>query len=104
MRRHHVLVVLAVSLLVSGCASVRQCSGRVTTDNGHVVRNIEDCVWGPQYNQRPVVIQQAPPQYVVVQQAPPPQYVVVQPAPMYMAPPHSSFNLNINIPLRGRRR
>lgn len=71
-----VLAVVAIALVTVGCASpqpTRSCSGRVTTDNGHVIRDEEDCVWGNKYaevesqptygtpSQQPVYFVQQPP-------------------------------------------
>lgn len=80
------LAAVAITLVTAGCASpqpTRSCSGRVTTDNGHVIRNEEDCVWGNQY----AAVQRqptfgAPSQqtvYVVQQTTPAPQYLVAEP-------------------------
>jgi hypothetical protein len=90
MRRSAIFALVAITLATTGCVSTptpaRSCSGRITTDNGHVVRNEEDCVWGEKYSPprpQPVyVVQQATyaPQYVV---APPP---VMIPPPVYMQP------------------
>ena len=84
MRRFAILVLTAVTLATTGCASTRSCSGRLTTDNGHVTRNEEDCVWGDKYSN-------AKPRYVYVEQAPTyrEQYpatrpVYVQPVPIYV--------------------
>ena len=61
MRRFAILALAAVTLVTTGCASTqsRSCSGRLTTDNGHVTRNEEDCVWGDKYantNTKPRVV------------------------------------------------
>lgn len=78
-----ILAVAAITLVTTGCAltPTRSCSGRITTDNGHVIRNEEDCVWGNKY-----LYAQPQPVYVVAQPNYAPQYVVV-PQPVVIPPP-----------------
>lgn len=81
MQRFAAFALVAITLVTTGCATTRSCSGRITTDNGHVVRNEEDCVWGEKYSpSRPQ------PVYVVQQATYAPQYVVTPP-PVMIAPP-----------------
>lgn len=99
MRRFAILALAAVTLVTTGCASTqsqsRSCSGRLTTDNGHVTRNEEDCVWGDKYananaNTKPrvVYVERAPayrepyPAARPVYEQPAPIYV-----PQYVSPP-----------------
>ena len=85
---------VVVALFVAGCASpqpTRSCSGRISTDNGHVIRNEEDCTWGPRYSvqsqQQYSVPTQQQPVYVV--QQPVQQYWVAQPQVVASSPPFS---------------
>lgn len=90
MKRFVIPVSLALTLLSTGCATTRECSGRMTTDNGHVIRNEEDCTWGPQYAQSQV---QSQPVYVIQQTRYGPQYVQVQP----VAPKQESSSILTNV-------
>lgn len=106
-----VLAAMAVTFVTAGCATKppeRSCSGRITTDNGHVVRNEEDCRWGPQYSQIPTqtvyVVQQ--PAYVqqYVAAPPPPPVIYAQPYPVYGPPGLNIGGLILNFNGSRRRR